>query len=272
VKKPARQDIGGNMPPEPTLPEVDPRQLIDPRVMPVLPQLLAQSFPELPTGRDQLLKDIAAWVEEHTCKDGVVRVTGDVDCGDTRDKLKEIQDFCKLEVEPVRVATKRPIDDIAKAVQTWFVEGMQTPLWNAAAPLQQANTAYLKAVDDRRLAEAAAAVEAKRHEAEALADTGRFDASIEVEAEANRLQQQTESESSLDRTRVRGDMGSLTGLKTTWKWQVENLMDMVQAVAAGRLSIEWLTVNEAYANFKIKPKDGDRKVPGLNIYAEKKAK
>jgi hypothetical protein len=95
---------------------------------------------------------------------------------------------------------------------------------------------------------------------------------FEVEHEAEKLTAKAEAPVS-DLTRVRGDMGSVGGLKENWVWETENLIDLVLAVAQGQQPIEMLTTNDVFINSRVRPsKDGLRKCPGLNIHMEAKGR
>ena len=263
---------GGNFPPGPIF-EDDPlvglssTRLVDAAALQHLQPLLAKDHDDLIIGRDHLLGVAARWWAKHP-----KGVTSEAEDGEATDIAEEIRKFIQNESEVRRVAIKGPVDVAADGIQAFFVGGIKGQLTVVVAALKAAKTKYLLDVDQRKREEMLAAAKARNAAADAMASVGLEDDAIAAEQEARQLAREAETARALDLTRGHSSLGVPTGLKETWEWETENLMDTVQAVAAGRLSIEWLAINEKYANFKIKPKDGERKVPGLRIYPNRKAK
>lgn len=275
--RPSRLD---NNPPGPPLDEIDPELLVDPVI---IKPLLDLNYKALLDRRDELRAVIAQWVKEHT-PEGKTKpvITGEQDLKDTQDRIKQLRDFIAKEVEPARERVKGPLNDANKAVQAWFVAGISAVIEADMRPVQDARTDALKKKEDverteRRRAALIAAQEAERlaEQARRATDTYQQDAlleqAVEAEVEAKRLVQVAEA-SLADLTRTRGDLGSVGGLKSSWRWQVESLMDLVLAVAHGQESIDMLTTNDRVIDALVKPKDGRRKITGLTIFEEKTAR
>jgi hypothetical protein len=264
----------------PPLSEVDPTKLVDVKI---LVPLLHQNYGELEKRRDELNKGIVKWTAAHAVKDEKRPVVAtEQDCGDTLDFLNELRDFINKEVEPARKKVKEPLDKAAKAIQAWFAIGLQQPILNNKQPIEDAYSLYLVRKQDRERARRKQEAYDAQQEAMRLAHQAQrakqpeqqqalMERAFEVEYEAEKLAAKAEAPVA-EVTRVRGDLGSVGGLKEDWVWEVENLIDLVQAVAQGQQPIEMLTTNDVFINGLVRPKDGRRKIPGLNIHAVMKGR
>lgn len=275
-----RPDRAHNKPPAPLLEDIDPTKLVD--VKTIVP-LLHLNYPELEKRRDELKAGIVRWTAAHKVKDEkrpVVKT--EQDCGDTLDFLNELRDFISKEVEPARKKVKDPLDKASKAIQAWFAVGLQDVIKLDKQPIEDAYSLFLvrkreREQERRRIEAYDAQQEAMRlaHQAQRAKLPEQQDAlmerAFEVEHEAEGLAVKANA-SVADLTRVRGDMGSVGGLKESWVWEVENLIDLVQAVAQGQQPIEMLTTNNVFINGLVRPMDGRRKIPGLNIHPEFKGR
>jgi len=271
---------GHNKPPGPTLSEVDPTKLVDVKT---LVPLLHLNYGALEKRRDELRAGIVKWTAAHAVKDQARPVvTDEQDCGDTLDFLNELRDFANKEVEPARKKVKDPITKAATTIQAWFAAGLQLPILNDKQPIEDAYSLYLTRKRDREIARRQQEAYDAQQQALRLAHQAQratrpaqqqalMDQALEIEHQAEKLQEKAEAPVA-DLTRVRGDLGSVGGLKENWVWEVENLIDLVQAVAAGQQPINMLTTNDVFINGLVRPKDGTRKIPGLNIHPEFKGR
>lgn len=273
-------DRGHNKPPDLILDDIDPTKLVDPRI---IVKLLDQNYKPLVERRDELVAGIARWIGAHTASSRSVPVVKDEkDCGATLDYLTQIREYATKEVEPARKKVKDPLDKASKAVQGWFAVGLAQAIKDASRPIEEAYTRFLQ---DKEAAERQRATEAAwdaRQEAGRLADQARraqqaqqqvrlLDQAADLEHDAAQLEARAVS-GAAEVTRVRGEMGSVGGLKTMWRWRVENLIELVQAVSAGQETIDMLIPNEVHINTLVRPADGRRKIPGLSVYPEQKGR
>lgn len=74
-----------------------------------------------------------------------------------------------------------------------------------------------------------------------------------------------------DLSRVKGPMGSTSSLRSNWTFEVSDLMQLVQAVAAGKVPLSYLQVNEVRVRVAIRS-EGMRKVDGLRIFDDLKVR
>lgn len=282
---------GDNKPPGPPLDEIDPTKLVDASI--VAP-LLHLNFTDLEARRDEFVRGTRRWIEAHSNPipgrkpphDRTAPVIADEqDCANAQDYLKgQLRKFTAPngEVDTARKRVKEPLDNAAKAVQGFFVDGIARPVNDAKQPIEDAYTAFLKAKEKRETDARRAAALEMQAEADRLAEQARrarvaehkealIDQAVQAEESADRLAQSAEAPTP-ELTRIRGDQGSVGGLKTTWHWRVENLIELVMAVVAGQQPIQMLAPNAAYIDSLVKPKDGLRKIPGLTVYPEQKAR
>lgn len=284
---PDRRGMGDNNPPPDPLDLIDPYKLID--VKPIVP-VLNRHFRGLTDRREELIKGITNWIDAHTPNytPGTAqlrpppRIENDEDCGDAQDYLKQLREFATKEVEPVRKKVKDSVDTAAKAIQGWFVGRLSNPVIVAKQPIEDAYTKYLIDKEARLRAERSAAAMQQQAEARRLADQASrarsqhqknalVDKAVEAEEYSSRLFAQAEAPAR-ELTRIIGDEGSVGGLKSSWKFERENLIELIQAVAHGQEPVEMLTTNDAYINGLIRGANGRRKVPGLRVFEEKTGK
>lgn len=252
-----------------------------------LPAALKLNYQQLYDRKEALLNGIDDWIEDHlpprdkrSPPDPKVKpqVGDEQDLKDTTDFASQVKDFLRDEVEATRKKVKGPIDKAGAEIQKFFVKDMADELSRALIPIVDAQGVALAQKLERerqRLREEAweAAQLADRLAIQARRATGvrqsesLLQKAMEVEDEAARLERASEG-SVADLTRTRTDLQQVTGLKSNWKFDVVNLIELVMEIAAGRLPIEWVTIDEVYANSKIRPKDGVRSVPGLHIHEE----
>lgn len=252
-----------------------------------LPAALKLNYQQLYDRKEALLNGIDDWIEDHlpprdkrSPLDPKVKpqVGDEQDLKDTTDFASQVKDFLRDEVEATRKKVKGPIDKAGAEIQKFFVKDMADELSRALIPIVDAQGVALAQKLERerqRLREEAweAAQLADRLAIQARRATGvrqsesLLQKAMEVEDEAARLERAAEG-SVADLTRTRTDLQQVTGLKSNWKFDVVNLIELVMEIAAGRLPIEWVTIDEVYANGKIRPKDGVRSVPGLHIHEE----
>ena len=275
----SRGGIGGNYPPEDVndgsdyLPLADAGQIRD---------TLSRQCAELERRRDELLAGIERWKEAHAAPDGGSLVIADrQDCANTIDFIKQLKLYRTHEVEPERKRCKVPFDEMCDAVQGYFV-GLQSTVENATAPIQTAYEHYLKAEEvelrrDMRCAAAEKAQEAQRLTAQAQRATDQrqqeslYHQAKEAQDQADALFDAAENASAADLTKIRGDLGAIGGLKVVWEWEVESLMDLVQAVAQGREPIDMLRVNDTVINAMVR-KGARQKIAGLRIHPVRKGR
>lgn len=271
--------LGDNNPPEP-IDDLDPYKLID---VDKLVALFERRFPELPKRVDEFESDIQRWTETHKRDELPPAVLNDQDKRITQDVLNQMRDFIKKDVEDTRKRVKAAVDKAAKIIQTWFVNGLSARLERLKQPIEDALSLYLVQEDRRIREERRQAAWDAQQEAMRLADLARrakmeevqqqsLARSIEAADIAEALERQAEAPV-LETTRFHSTLGAVGGLKETWHFEVEALILLVQAVAQGQAPIDMLTANESYINSVIRRRDNPvRKVPGLRIYSEVKAR
>jgi hypothetical protein len=100
-----------------------------------------------------------------------------------------------------------------------------------------------------------------------------MEAAVEA-ADRSEQAERTVTASATDLSRTRGAMGSVASLRANWTFRVDDLMELVKAVAEGRAPLNYLCVNDAVLKPLVKLKEeqgGIRNVPGLTIYNDAKA-
>jgi hypothetical protein len=192
--------------------------------------------------------------------------------GDLKDKiaavLKNAKALHEIEKAPILVAS-RAVDGYLKA--------FSQPLDAAINVINQRRTAF--AVKLEQQARAAAQAEAARRQAEADAAAAAAMQSMETEDLQAASDAATDAEQAAahaaapaaEHTRVFGEMGSVSSLRTTWKFMPEdsNLMALVKAVAAGKAPIHFLSFNVMRINTAVRS-EALRECPGLAIIQDKK--
>ena len=187
-----------------------------------------------------------------------------------RDLVKQADALHAVEKAPI-LAASRAVD----GYKTAFV----APLTGIIALIQRRQTEYathVEAVRRRDAEEAArkAQEEADRIAAEAMArqTPQALDAAAKAEEKAKELNAQAAAQAA-DLTRTHGALGSVTSLRTTWKFSPEqsDLATLVAAVAAGKAPLYYLTFNTTRINIAVKS-EKVRTAPGLAIIEEKVAR
>lgn len=273
--------IGDNMPPdENPLLSINPEKFID--VTAVLP-VLKLNYHALVERRDELLKGVADWAKNHTAPgQPKPRLDGEQDIKDTTDVIRQIRDFLSHEVDATRKKVTAPIDKAKKDVQQFFARDLTDKLEADVVPVRDALSLALREKEERerlRLRQEAwdKAQLANRLAVQSARATGvvekesLYEHALQVDDEARALEAAAAA-STAKVTQTRTDLGQVTGLRVTGRFEVVNLMELLREIVAGRLPVEWVTINETYANNQIRPKDGVRSVPGLEIFEEKVAR
>jgi len=167
-----------------------------------------------------------------------------------------------------RTTEKKPFLDGGKAVDSFFGK-LTEPVELAMAHTRSLMTTFANKLEAKRR-------EAARLEAERLAQQAAIaqDQAVDEEtlglahevalaAEAARALAEGKA-SALSQTR--GDLGTVVSLRTTWKADFENadLMKLVQAVAAGKAPLSYLTFNEVRINAAVRS-DKVREIPGVPV-------
>lgn len=191
-------------------------------------------------------------------------IADDFICGHATDFAKEMAgagkalDATHTRVKAPVLRAQRLIDGEKKKLNDQLIE--------ATREVDARIGKYLNAKDARLRAEAEA--EAKRLALEAEARIAEAQATATIEAtesaveamEAADVAAERAEASVLDMTRTRSQSGALAGLREHWTYA---LLDITKVPAA------FLMVNDAVVKAAIK--SGTREVPGLRIFAERKA-
>lgn len=280
-----QEDVGPghNHPPdeeENPLRKIDPEKLFD---LTTLPLVFKLNYPLLYARKDELLKNIKGWIEDHTSDPKAKPLVGDEqDLKDTIDFVAQVENFLKKEVEVTRKRVKGPLDKAAAAVQQFFVKDLADGLDKALKPIVDAKSMALIAKEERerqRLREEAwekaqlanrLAIQAKRALG-VVEKESYLEHAMAVEDEARRLEAAAAG-STVELTRTRTDLQQIASLRVTWNYEVEDMTELLMAIVNHEIPFEWVTINETYANSQIKRKDGVRIVPGLKIVEEKTAR
>lgn len=193
--------------------------------------------------------------------------------GDLRDKLnaviKQANDLHSLEKAPI-LASGRCVDG--------FKNNFLTDLTRGVDLIRGRLTVYLTHIENEKRRKAQEEAEALRRHAEEIAATAAQTMKPEaLDQAAEAFGQAAEAEAvasapAADLSRTYGAMGSVSSLRTTWKFFPEesNLLELVKAVAEGKAPIEYLTFNEKRLNFAVKS-EKLRAAPGCAIRQEIKA-
>lgn len=288
---PEQQDVPGigdnNPPPDDENPlfKLDPEKLV---VADDVLALLELHYKPLLDRKEALLKQVDDWVEDHTPahdEDGPIpkpQVGDEQDLMDATDLVAQIRDFMSKEVEVTRKKVKNPIDAAGAAIQKYFAKEMADVLKAALVPIVDAQSLALIEKEKRARKKLREEAWAKAQEANRLAvqsarATGvrqkesLLNKAMEIEAEVEQLEKAAEG-SARELTRTRTDMQEVTGLRSSWKYEVVQIMDLLMAIVGGRQDLlPCVQVDEVYVNGLIRGKDGVRNIPGLHIFEEKKA-
>ena len=66
-------------------------------------------------------------------------------------------------------------------------------------------------------------------------------------------------------SRVHGQMGSVSSLRSNWTFELTDLMQLVQAVAAGKVPLLYLQVNEVRVRVAIRS-ENVRDIAGIRVF------
>jgi hypothetical protein len=72
-----------------------------------------------------------------------------------------------------------------------------------------------------------------------------------------------------DLSRVRGNMGTVGSLKTTWTWEVQDKMALLKAIVDGKESADLVITNDTVITALVRGKTGRRTITGLRVYEKK---
>lgn len=192
--------------------------------------------------------------------------------GDLKDKLAAL----KKQAESLHTLEKAPVLAAGRAIDGYknkFIAALD----NAIKVVNDRRTLYAlhKEQESRRAAEEAARrakEEADRLAAEA--QTSMEPEKLEEVAQAYQAaaaaQEDAEAKPA-DHSRVHGAMGSVSSLRSNWTFEVQDLMQLVQAVAAGKVPLAYLQVNETRVRVAIKT-EHVREIPGLCVFDDMKVR
>lgn len=266
--------------------KINPEKLV---VVDSVAAVMELHYKHLTDRADELLSGINGWITDHTAapargaKPTKPSVGDEQDLNDTTDRVNQVKDFLKDEVEVARKKVKKPIDLAVSDIQDFFAEGLTKRLKHALTPIVDAQSLALIAKEEqerKRLRQEAweKAQEANRLALQSARATGvvaresLLDRAGKIEDEAERLLRASEG-SVADLSRIRTDMQQVTGLRSTWKFEVTNLIELLMAIVAGRQDLlACVKIDEVCVNSLIKGKDGVRAIPGLHIFEEKTAR
>jgi len=199
---------------------------------------------------EQLLVNI----QDYDIDSTEVRAMADKDLADAKLLLKR--------VEETRKAQKAPYADAAKAVDSYY-DTAKTLLNEAITAITPKILAYdRKLAEERaaaqRAAEEAARAERERLEREAAAATkaGNEDTAAALEMAATMVQ------APVIATRVDKAEQS-TSVRENWSAEVVDLMELVKAVAAGKVSINAIEPNATWLNGQARLEKSKLAIPGV---------
>lgn len=260
VDEPAPPPIGHNNPPQPlTVAEIG-------------EHVIAETL-DLAARREELLAGVARFHEKFAT------ISDDETCGKASDFAggKGAIAAWLAKAETKRVELKEPFLTGGRIVDGFFKE-LREPLEAAQKAIRAKATIYLAAKEEaareaaRKEAEAAArrAAEAERAAMRSLT-TEALDAASQAAQEAEQAQAHADA-APAEHSRVYGHLGTTMSLRAPWKadYSKSNLMELVQAVAAGNAPLEYLTFNETRINYAIKS-EKVRDIPGVHIGQERSA-
>ena len=194
--------------------------------------------------------------------------------GDLRNRYRDLV----KQAEALHAVEKAPILAASRAVDGYKTAFVQ-PLSAIIALIQRRQTEYATHVEALRRKDAEEAARKAQEEADRIAREAMarqtpqaLDAAAKAEERAEELTAQAAAPAA-DLTRTHGALGSVTSLRTTWKFDAgqSDLAALVAAVAAGQAPMDYLTFNANRINYAVRS-EKVRKVPGLAIIEEKVAR
>lgn len=279
---------GHNNPP----PELVPEKLIDPDA---IPPLLDANYGALVKRGAELEAGIGRWKAGHLVPrpadwpEGKAwperyAIPSDADNNKTADMLRLLASYAggksaaSGEVNEAREKVKKPLLDAGKSVDAWF-NNLRDGIRADVAILDGTQTAYLR--EKARLEQvkrdqevAAAKLEAHRL-AEAARISGGSDAAVEraiqAEEQVDRAERAADAPIT-DLSRTKSAAGTTTSLVDKWTWKLTDIMELAQAVVAGKAPSLFLMANDAVIGAAVRPKNGLRECPGLLIENEAQAR
>lgn len=218
---------------------------------------------ELVAGKDRFLEKYAAGIPD-----------ADI-LGRAGDFVKQLRDAAKP-LEQRRDAIKRSVIDGGKAIDNFFKREMTDKLKVAQTAVENKIVAYQ--IEQERLAAIARRAELirQRDMADAAAKLAaahpNSNAAIDLAVAAEQAAEDTAARASapIEAVPVRSTLGASVGTRAAEKWELDDLMLLVKAVAAGTAPLNVLTTNDSILT--VMARDKTRKdFPGLRFYTEMKA-
>ena len=192
--------------------------------------------------------------------------------GDLKDKLAAL----KKQAESLHSLEKAPVLAAGRAIDRYkntFLVDVET----AIRTVNERRTLYAlhKEQESRRAAEAAARQaqeEAARLAAEAQAtlEPEKLEEAAQAYQDAAAAQEHAEAKPA-EHSRTFGPMGSVSSLRSNWTYELQDLMQLVQAVAAGKVPLFYLQVNETRVRVAIRT-EHVREIPGLRVFDDMKVR
>lgn len=262
--------IGHNLPPRPTL-QSTPEDWAD---------WLASVFREVDTAAEERLASFFRFEAGYPLQRapdggkpiGIEKWTDDVQgrVGDLRDKLRTLL----RTAEALHTLEKAPVLVAQKAIDG-YMRGFRAPIDDALKEIANRQTVFARwqEAESRRVAQE----EAARQRAEAQAALQAAASTMDVDdlqeahdaaAKATAAQHFADAKPA-EHTRVHGEMGSVTSLRTSWKFfpLESDILALAKAVAEGKAPASFLTFNDRRIGLAIRV-EGVRTVPGCVIREE----
>ena len=171
------------------------------------------------------------------------------------------------EKEP-HLAAERAVDAFFKALTADVTEGRKALIERMTA---YANKKEAEARETARREAEAARLRAQEAERLALSTMrpAALEAAIDAHQQAERAQAQAQAPAA-DLSRVHSANGSVTSLRTAWKFDEtqSDLMELAKAVVDGRAPVAYLAFNTTRINYAVRS-EKIRAIPGCNIREER---
>lgn len=265
----------------------DPRKLVDTEK---LVPLFERHFAHLVQERDERVAGIARWVKAHAVCDaegnptGNVAVKDDADLADVIDYKTQLLKFASKDgpVDTARRQVKEPMLEGNQIAERWFVDALGGPVRDGWKIINAAAEAYMIEQRRKTLAAEAERVQKAQEQAEYLAAQARnakslfaqddlMEQAVQAETEADRAREALAAPV-VEATRVRGNLGTVSGLKTVWNWDVADLRDLLKAILDGKESIDLVVPNQILINRLLGKPTYRREIPGLRIFSVQKGR
>jgi hypothetical protein len=263
-----------------TISEIDPTKLALPTE--VVRAVLEHNYPGLTERRDELLADIADWIDGHRpSPDAKLSIDSEDDLKLTKDLLDTLAAFPTKDCAPTHKAVKAVVLAAGREIDAYFNKELAGAVTTAAKAIRDVydhkmvtRYRHQRAVLQDRAAQAT--LEAERLAAAAKQEQDRQkQAALEREAHearehASRASAEADNAKPADLSRLRTDLDRVGGVTVTWTYRVEQLHDTIQAVVQGQQPASRLRDNPDDINAAIAA--GIRMIPGLHIYEVEKAR